>query len=140
MPLANTKINIIKQTSLVICLVGSLNNPAIAGESSDWKTDYKTMVGAYYAGDYDEATNDAKTCLDKIMHVTNQTEKKVALDELIRYLNMMGGRNGHQQNYSQQELLLKCKLKAKEAKYADDSSNQYQLTQIRKDLATCLVL
>ena len=108
--------------------------------SSDWRIDYKSMVGGYYTGDYEGAIHDAKICLDKIMRLTDQTEKNVALDELIKYLNMIGTRNGRQQNYSVQEQLLKCKLKANDAKYANDATNNYQSTQIRKELATCLVL
>ncbi len=112
-----------------------------AAESfSDWRPDYKVMVGAYYTNNYDEAIEDAKTCLDKVVRLTNNTERTVALDELIKYLNMMGGRNGQQQNYAQQEKLLKCKLKANEAKYSENPANNYQTDQVRKDLATCLVL
>jgi len=137
---SSIKSNFIRKASLIICLVSLLNSPAMGAESSDWRTDYKSMVGAYYTGDYDGAINDARTCLDKVMRVNDQTEKNVALDELIKYLNMIGGRNGRQQNYSQQELLLKCKLKANEARYGDDSANEYRVTQIKKELATCLVL
>ncbi len=131
--------NHVKQISLMICVAGLVNSSAIAGES-DWRPDYRSMVGAYYTNDYQQAVSDASTCLDKIQRVKDQTEKNVALDELIKYLNMMSGRNRQQQDYAQQELVLKCKLKANEARYADDSTHDYQITQIRKDLATCLVL
>ncbi len=134
----NTPLSFVKQSSLTICLVALFINPAFAKDSSDWRTDYKAMVQANYANDYDKATDYAKTTLDKVVGVSDQIEKNIALDQIIRQLRTINANYEKQQNYGQQEIVLKSILRANEAK-SDDSST-YQITNARKNLAVCLIL
>ncbi len=105
---------------------------------SDWRTDYKLMCQAYYAKDDDKASTYADSTLNQILLVQDQTEKEVALDLTIRMLGFISANCERQQNYSQQETVLKNMLKAQQAK--NDDSQSFQIKRAKQDLGACLVL
>jgi len=135
---ANRKVDFVRKTFFIICLTGLFASQGLAKELSDWRTDYSAMLQAYNLSDYDKATGFAKSALDKVLTVSDSTEKNIALEQIIRQLRTINFRYEHQQNYSQQELVLRMLLKAEESK--TDKSMPYQITQAKKHLAVCLVL
>ena len=130
----------VRQALLIVFAINLVSNMAgyAAVSSSNWRTDYKAMVLAYNNNDYDKATEFAKSALDKVITVSDQTEKNVGLDEIIRHLQSINCRYEQQQNYAQQEVVLRVILKAQQAKNDDQAS--YQVDYAKKNLATCMIL
>lgn len=137
MPETDRKLYFIKRTVLIIGVFSVLGNAALAG-SSDWRTDYKSMVQAYNETNYDKAADYAKTAIDKVLAVSDQIEKNIALEQIIRQLQCLNARYERQQNYSQQESVLRSILRAEQGKNDDQSS--FQVMNAKKNLAVCLVL
>jgi len=130
----------VREALLIVFAINFLGNMATYAyaSSSDWRTEYKAMVLAYNNNDYDKATNFAKSALDKLVTVGDQTEKNIALDEILRQLQSINCRYEQKQNYVQQETVLRSILRAQQAKTDDGAS--YQVDYAKKRLATCLVL
>jgi tetratricopeptide (TPR) repeat protein len=138
MSVAIKKLAFVRNTSLVIYLSSLLCFPGFTKEASDWRTDYNAMVQSYNISDYDKATAFAKTALDKVLTVSDSTEKNIALEQIANQLRILNSRYEHQQNYSHQESVLRMQLKAEESK--TDKSLTYVIARIKKNLAVCLVL